>query len=477
MTDTSLCFESATTLAGFVSRREISCVELLEAHLAHIDQQNSKVNAIVTLVPDHAHKLAIDLDHRLARGEAIGPLAGLPVAHKDLFDTAGIRTTYGSPMFEHHVPEKNAIIVDRLLAAGAVTIGKTNTPEWGAGSQTFNKIFGPTRNPYDLSRTCGGSSGGAATALAMRLIPIADGSDTGGSLRNPANFCNVVGMRTSPGRVPRRAELGWFSLGVEGPMARNVADCALMLQAIAGPHPESPISIAEPASRFEASMERDFKGVRVAFSEDFSGQLPVDPRVRKVVRQVLPHLDAIGCEVEDGCPVFGPADFVFKTLRAWSMAAKHGERIRMQREQYKETIIWNVEQGLSLTGEDLARAEKERTWLFQQVREFMDIHEFLILPVSQVPPFDLETEWVQEVDGVKMETYIDWMKSCSFISPIGLPAMSLPLGFTDDGVPVGIQIVGRQNADFEVLQMAYAIEQQTRTADRLPPIISDIAPP
>ncbi|MEX0942680.1 MAG: amidase [Pseudomonadales bacterium] len=473
MSTNDLCFKSATEQLRLIATRQISCNELLEAHLRHIEAINPLVNAIVTLVPERALKVASDLDQRLGRGEAVGPLAGLPVAHKDLFPTKGIRTTHGSRRYAQHVPDENALVVERLQQAGAVTIGKTNTPEWGAGSQTFNDVFGATLNPWDTSKTCGGSSGGAATALAARMLPIADGSDMGGSLRNPASFCNVVGFRTSPGRVPAYpAAMGWFPLGVTGPMARNVSDCALLLSAMAGPDSRSPIAIDTAGSLFREPLQRDFNNVRIAFSPDFDGQIPVATSVGTVIETASIVFDDLGLIVERGCPDFDGADQAFKTLRAWSFAATHGDNVKAHPDLYKDTIIWNVEQGLKLTGADISAAEEIRTALYHRVRKYMQTCEFLVLPVVQVPPFDIDIEWIREIEGTQMETYIDWMKSCYFISTLGLPAISVPCGFTDDGLPVGLQIVGRHHADFSVLQLAHAFEQATMHLDRLPAILA-----
>jgi amidase len=278
-----LCFQTASQLAKQIASKEVSAREVMEAHLSQIETCNPKVNAIVTLLPDQAMDRAREADEQMARGAAIGPLHGLPIAHKDLVCTNGIRTTFGSPIYAEFVPTQDDLIVERLRQGGAITIGKTNTPEFGAGSQTFNEVFGATLNPYDRGKTCGGSSGGAAVALACGMLPIADGSDTGGSLRNPANFCNVVGFRPSPGCVPTwPKEMGWFPISVQGPMARTVEDAALMLTAIAGPDPRSPIAIAESAGRFAKTLERDFKGVRIAWSRDF-GELPVARDVTAVI--------------------------------------------------------------------------------------------------------------------------------------------------------------------------------------------------
>jgi amidase len=471
MNASDLCFLSATELARRIRDRELSAREVMEAHLAQIDRLNPKVNAIVTLLPEQAMEQAAAADEKLARGEDVGPLHGLPVAHKDLVTTKGIRTTFGSPIYRDFVPQEDALIVERLRAAGAITIGKTNTPEFGAGSQTFNEVFGATLNPYDVTKTCGGSSGGAAVALACGMLPIADGSDTGGSLRNPANYCNVVGFRTSPGRVPvYPSEVGWFPISVQGPMARTVADTALMLSTIAGPDPKSPIAIVEPGSRFAESLDRDFGGVRIAWSCDF-GDLPVDPAVTAAIDgQRAAFENDLGCEVVDDQPDFADADEVFKAWRAWKFELRFRDLIQTDRDQIKETIIWNVESGQKLSGPDLSRAEMKRTRLYHRVRRFMETHEFLILPVSQVPPFSIDQPYISEINGQTLDTYIDWMKSCYYISAIGLPAISVPCGFTESGLPVGVQIVGRHNDDFGVLQIAHAFEQATQTWKRRPDV-------
>ncbi len=471
--NTELCLQSAIELVRLIKTREVSAVEVLAAHLAQIETVNPSVNAIVTLAPDHAMDLAKIIDERLAAGQPVGTLAGLPVAHKDLADTRGIRTTYGSRLYENHVPESDALVVSRLVEAGAVTLGKTNTPEWGAGSQTFNEVFGATRNPYDVTKTCGGSSGGAAVALASRMVPIADGSDLGGSLRNPANFCNVVGFRTSAGRVPVLEPNGYFSPSIVGPMARTVADCALMLSAISGPDPGAPLSLPRQNPNFEDALARDFAGTRVAISPDFGGQIPVVPAVRSIIESAAATLSGIGCEVDVACPDFEGADPVFKTLRAWSMASRHREGIAKHPDLYKDTIVWNVQQGLNLTAEDIYRTEVARTQLFRRMQSFMSEYEYLVLPVSQVPPFDINLEYVTGIEDVTMATYIDWMKSCYLISATGLPAISVPGGFTPEGLPVGVQIVGRHQQDLSVLALASAFEMQTGHWQTLPGVLND----
>ena len=465
-----LCFLTATELARRIRARDVSVTDVVQAHLAQIERVNPKVNAIVTLTAERALAEARAKDAALARGEAAGPLFGLPVAHKDLVPTKGIRTTFGSPIYRDYIPEQDALLVERLRAAGAVTIGKTNTPEFGAGSQTFNEVFGRTLNPYDLTKTCGGSSGGAAVALACGMVPIADGSDTGGSLRNPASFCNVVGLRGAVGRVPPwPTDTAWATLHVPGPMARTVADVALMLSAMAGPDRRSPIAIADWGDRFRAPLGRDFKGVRIAWSRDLGG-LPVDRRVTKVLDAQRATLEGLGCHVEDGQPDFAEARQIFQVLRALNFATRYGPLLAKHRHQMKDTVIWNTEEGLKLTAREIGEVDVQRTRLYHRVREFMERHEFLLLPAAQVPPFDVTQPYVTEIDGVHLPTYIDWMRVCSDITVTGLPAISVPAGFTDDGLPVGLQIVGRHQDEWGVLQLAHAFEQATGFGRRRPPL-------
>ena len=453
-----------------IRERQVSALEVMQAHLDQIERTNPGVNAIVTLLPERALDSARELDARLAQGSASealshpstsGALCGLPVAHKDLVVTKGIRTTFGSPIFTDFVPEHDAIIVERLKAAGALTIGKTNTPEFGAGSQTFNTVFGPTRNPYNPDKTCGGSSGGAAAALASGMIPIADGSDLGGSLRNPASFCNVVGLRPSAGRVPIwPAPSAWFPLSVVGPMGRTVSDVALIMSAIAGPDPRSPISLEEPAAQFSRPLERDFKRVRIAWSRDLGG-LQVEPEVTRVLEAHRKVFEELGCTVVDTHPDLTDADEIFQVMRAWNLELSYGELLETKREQMKDTVVWNLEKGAGLTGPQLGSAERKRTQLFHRMHEFMDHYDFLVAPVVQVLPFDVTQPYVTEINGEEMVTYIDWMKSCYWISVTGQPALSVPCGFSREGLPVGLQIIGRYRDDFGVLQLGHAFEQAT----------------
>ena len=348
-----------------------------------------------------------------------------------------------------------------MRRAGAIIVGKTNTPEFGSGSQTFNKVFGATRNPYDVTKTCGGSSGGAAVALACGLVPVATGSDTGGSLRNPAAFCNVAGFRPSPGRVPNpKAAFAWSTLSTSGCLGRSVADLAFALSTIAGPDSRAPLSIQEPGELLARPLDRNFKGVRVAWFKDLGGA-PFDPRVRTVVDAHRRTFESLGCIVEQAEPDFAPAEIAFRILRAWNTANSYGALLGQHPDAFKDTLKGEIEEGLRLTGTDVARAETAHGQLWRSFQKFLEKYEYFVLPTTQLPAFDVNTPWPTEIAGVKFGNYIDWMKSCWYISATGNPAASVPGGFTPEGLPVGVQIVGRANADFSVLQMAHAFEQAT----------------
>ncbi|RFS83173.1 amidase [Actinomadura spongiicola] len=471
MVSEEIHFASARDLVRRVRARELSAREVVQAHLDQIERTNPRVNAIVTLVAERALAQARDADDRLAAGRETGPLHGLPVAHKDTHATAGIRTTFGSPIFADHVPLTDDLVVERIRAAGAITIGKTNVPEFAAGSHTFNPVFGVTRNPYDPSRSAGGSSGGAAAALACGMHPIADGSDMGGSLRNPASFCNVVGFRPSPGRVPSwPVAAGWATMGVQGPMGREVADAALLLSVLAGPDPRSPIALETPGHVFAGPLDRDVAGLRIAWSPDLGGKVPVDPAVAGVLAPAVMTFEDLGCTVDEACPDLSGADEVFRTLRAWQWDTTHGPLLDERRADIKTSLAENIEAGRVLTGADLGRAETLHTALFHRVRKFFERYDALLLPVSQVPPFDAEIEYPDEVAGQPMPDYLEWMRSCFLVSATGSPALSVPAGFTGAGLPVGLQIVGPHHADLSVLRIGHAFEQATRHGTRRPPI-------
>ena len=465
-----ICFLNATEMADLIRRKKLSARETLDAHLKQIERVNPKVNAIVTLVAEQAMENARKADEMQAHGAALGPLHGLPIAHKDLVETAGIRTTFGSRIFKDNVPKHDAILVERIKQAGAILVGKTNTPEFGAGSQTFNAVFGATKNPHDLTKTCGGSSGGAAVSLACGMLPIADGSDSGGSLRNPAAFCGVVGFRTAPGRVAHAASGdAWSTIAVSGPMARTVPDVALLLSAMAGPDDRCPISITEPGARFTGNLGRNLKGVRVAWFKNMGG-IPFDPRVLSAVNAQHKVFENLGCIVEEAEPDWTGALEAYDTLRAWGYATGQSENVRLHRDLVKDTIQWEVERGSRLTGADIARAHTLRSKAWDNMRIFQEKYEYFIAPTSQVPPFDVTQPYPSEVAGVKMSTYIEWMKSCMLISALENPSISMPCGFTEDGLPVGLQIVGRHRDEWSVLQMAYAFEQATPGTRRRPAI-------
>jgi amidase len=463
----------ATDLRAMLREKRLSAREIMDAHLGQIARVNAKVNAIVTLVEeDQLMAQARAADEIIAKGEPLGPLHGLPVAVKDLTETMSIRTTYGSPLYRDFVPDHDALIVERMKNAGAIVIGKTNTPEFGMGSQTFNPVFGATLNPYDLTKTCGGSTGGGAVALACGMAPFASGTDIGGSLRNPANFCNVVGIRPSPGRVPNgpSTQLGWSTLSVSGPMARNVADGALLLGAMAGFDRRSPISIEQPGSQFfEPLGGRSFKGVRIAMIQDLG--LPWEPAVRAALTAQRKIFESLGCIVEEAEPDMRDANECFLAWRHWAFELQLGETVDAHPDQVNAYGHWHVEEGRKLTGPYLSRIEAKRTALYQRMRRFMEEYDFLVLPVNQVLPFDVNVRYPVEIAGVKMETYITWMKSTYYLSIVGNPAISVPCAFSESGLPIGIQIVGRHNDDWGLLQLGYAFEQATNIGDRRPELL------
>ncbi len=470
-----LCATPAVELARLIRARELSAVELLAAVLMRIESVNPAINAIVTLAAEQAQATAAGLDARAARNDFAGPLHGLPIAVKDLAETAGIRTTYGSPVFASYVPSFDAPHVARLRQAGAVVIGKTNTPEFGAGSQTFNAVFGPTRNPYDPRLTPGGSSGGAAAAVAAGMIPFADGSDLAASVRNPAAFCGLVGLRTTPGLIP--ADL-LDPMGVVGPIARTAADAALLLAGMCGSDAGLPLARPDRPGDFLGLRPAPLRGLRVAWTDDL-GDLPVQPEVRQVLAAMRGSLEEAGCVVTDAAPALADADEVFQVLRAARMAAR-APLLRDHREQVKATLAWNVEKGLALTGEQIAVARDGQAEIFRRFASFLadGRYDVLALPTVQVLPFPVEQEWVTEINGEPMPTYIDWMRSCSRITVTLHPAITVPAGLAKPGpvpapgasagspvppgpvpagLPVGLQLVGRYGDDRKLLEIAAAI--------------------
>jgi amidase len=466
-----VCLGSATYQRALLRERRISARELLEHHLTLIDALNPQVNAIVSQTIELARERADAADRSLARGDG-GPLAGLTVAYKDSTPTRGIRTTFGSALFADHVPEADAIWVERIGAAGAVTVGKTNLPEFAAGSQTYNALFGVTRNPFDPTCTCGGSSGGAAAALAAGMIALADGTDMGGSLRNPASFCNVVGLRPSPGIVPAWPSPSmWEPLSVPGPMGRTVADVALLLSVMRGPDPRAPLSGAVGRPAPERALEQDHRGVRIAWSRTLGG-LPVDPRVTEVLERGRPAFEQIGCAVELVEPDFTGADEAFETWRAFLFEISLGEIYDEHPRALNDDIRWNIEQGRKMTMESFAHAERSRVAVSARMRDLLNSFDFLVAPVAQVPPFDVSLRYPTNIGDSAVGSYIEWMRSCSRVSITGLPALSVPFGFTDDGLPVGIQLIGPMYADWRVLALGHAIEAATGFGRRRPAIVT-----
>jgi amidase len=458
--DDDLCFTPAVELARLLHSRELSARELLGAFLHRIHRVNPQLNAIVTLAEERATADAAKADEAAARGDTLGVLHGLPIAVKDLADTAGIRTTYGSPLFADHVPDADAPHVALLKAAGAVIIGKTNTPEFGAGSQTYNAVFGVTRNPWNTRMTPGGSSGGAAAAVAAGLLPFADGSDLAASVRNPAAMCSLVGLRTTPGTIPSGGDF-FNPLSVIGPIARSAADAALLLAGLRGHDPALPLARpgTDPAASsagVASSAVDGVAGLRVAWSADLGG-LPVEPEVARVLARVRDALAAAGAVIVDAEPDLADADEVFLVLRAVMMAGRYGALLETARDQLKDTLIWNIEQGLALTGAKVGAAQRRHSEIFGRMKAFLTGYDVLATPTVQVAPFPVEQEWVTSINGVPQDTYIDWLRTCSRITVTGHPAVSVPAGFTADGLPVGLQLVSRYGADDGLLSIARAV--------------------
>jgi amidase len=448
---------SALAMAAAVARKDISARELMDLHLARIAERNPELNAIVSLDEERAREGAKAADEHLASGRSIGPLHGLPFAVKDTHATAGWRTTYGSPLYADHVPDHDDLIVERIRRAGVVLLGKTNVPEFAAGSHTFNTVFGTTRNPHDPSRSAGGSSGGAAAALAAGMVPLADGSDMGGSLRNPASFCGVVGLRPSLGRVPTWPTGNqWETTSVGGPMARTVDDVALLLSVIAGPDPRVPLALGDPGRTFAPPVIGDLSGLRVGFSPDLGGAIAVDHEVAAVTAEAAQRFARAGARVETTSPDLSLGDDTFRVLRAWNFQASYGALLAEHPDAFKQSLADNIRVGADLTGADVARAYAQRTVLIETMRGFFEQYDALVLPVSQVPPFPADQEFPTEINGVPMASYLDWMRSAYLITVTGCPAISVPAGTTPDGLPVGVQIVAPHGADRRLLEIASA---------------------
>ncbi|HEY3763796.1 MAG TPA: amidase [Gaiellales bacterium] len=469
----SPCLLSAVEQAALVRSGALSALELVDAQLERIERIDPAVNAVVTVVAEQARTAARAADRRHAAGEPLQPLHGLPIAHKDLVDTAGVRTTYGSPAYRDHIPDTDELLPSRLRLAGAIMVGKTNTPEWGAGSHTFNPVFGATRNPWDAARSAGGSSGGAAAAVACRMLPFADGSDLGGSLRNPAAWNGVVGLRPTPGTVPSvPSDAPWLPFSVDGPVARSAADVALLLAAMAGPDARAPLSLRAPGLDLAAPLDADLRGRRVAWSPTLGG-LPVEPGPRAAAEGLVRSLADLGMDVAEAEPDLTGADAVFETFRAFTFALSLGDVYDADGDSMKATVRWNVERGRALTSADLIAATRLHAELGDRVAAFFERYDYLACPVTQVEPFPIDTEYPETVAGVPMGSYLEWMRSCSRVTVMCCPAISIPAGLTASGVPVGLQLVSRPFAERALLEVAHAVDGLTGYSRLVPPAVSE----
>ncbi|WP_245581312.1 amidase [Propionicicella superfundia] len=475
-TGTELADASASEQRRLLVTGEVSARELLDAVIARIETSNRAINALVTLDLERAARRAAAADERQARGGPLGLLHGLPVAHKDLQDTAGVRTTYGSRAFADHVPRADAAVVTRMAAAGAISLGKSNTPEFGLGSHTVNAVFGVTRNPYAPDRSAGGSSGGAAAALAASMVSLADGSDMGGSLRTPASFCNVVGLRPTPGLVTRgAAEMGYWTLGVNGPMGRSVADVALLLAALAGHDPGDPVSVPVDPGPLRTLVSRgsvaDLRGLRVGWCPHPAG-FPVDPVVRGVLDDVArPAFERLGARVH---PVDLPvdrdlADVSFRTLRHWAAARRFGRLVEERPELVGPNLVFDVAAGRSVTAERVWAALAAQTTLRRAALAVWRESDVLALPAAVIAPFPAAWDWPRQVAGTGLDDYSRWTQLAQSITLIGVPALVVPCGFTGDGLPVGIQLVGRPFGEVELLRIGAAFEQSVPAGRIRPP--------
>lgn len=469
----------AVALSSAIHSRQVSCVEVMTAYLDHIDKLNPKVNAIVAL-QERGGLLAQanERDGQLARGKSLGPLHGFPHAVKDLLPVKSIRSTQGSPILKDFVPTADSLMVERLRQAGAIIIGKTNVPELGLGSHTYNPVYGATRNAFDQSRSAGGSSGGAAVSLALRMLPVADGTDYGGSLRNPAGWNNVLGFRTSIGRVPADGRDVWLpSIGVQGPMARNVPDLAMLLSVQAGFDPRVPLSMDGDGTAFRAPLERDFKGKRIAWAGDFKGYTPYEPGVLDVCKAALKTFETVGCVVEEAQPDY-PLDSVWSALlriRGWQQggALLGFYNDPAKRALLKPEAIYEIETGMKQSAYDISAASVVRSEWYQAVRRFFDRYDYFIVPTAQLFPFGVDLRWPQEIAGKRMETYHEWMKAVLLISMSGCPALAVPAGFGSTGLPIGVQIIAPDHRELDCLQLAYAYTMAANwTNSRLPPLLA-----
>lgn len=476
MVDNELLWCSTRELAARIAAKDISAREALEAHLERIDEVNPVINAVVTRDDEAAFAQAEAADAATARGESLSALHGVPMTHKDTHDTAGMRTTWGSPLMAERVPETDSLIIARLRQAGITTTGKTNVPEFAAGSHTFNEVFGTTVNPYDPTKSASGSSGGVGAALAAGIQASGDGSDMGGSLRSPGSFNNVVGFRPSNGRIPHTPPANPYAwLSQSGFMARTVSDVALLMSVACGPEPSAPGSLPESGGVFDlpefgldAHDSPDLTGTRIGFSPDLAGLLPVEDEVADIVGAAAGVLSELGAGVDTVIPDLSDADEVFGVRRALDFVGNWGALYEAHPDRIKDSVVWNIRMGLGLTGAEVASAEAARARLHSEVDRFFSDHDALVLTTCQVLPFDAGIEYPTRINGVQLENYLDWMRSLCLISATGCPAVSVPAGFSASGLPVGVQIVARPGADVELLRIAHAFEAATAHHARHP---------
>ena len=473
ITKGSIVEMTAVELSKSIHTKDVSCVEVMNAYLDQIEKINPTVNAIISLQPrEQLIEQAVKADQALAANKSVGWMHGFPLAPKDLTATAGIPTVMGSPNLKNNITAHDSIVVHRMKSAGAILIGKTNTPEFGLGSHTYNTVFGVTRNAYDQTKSAGGSSGGTAVALALNLLPVADGSDMGGSLRNPAAWNNIYGLRPSRGRVPfgPTGEVFFEQLGTEGPMGRNVPDLAMLLSVQAGYDKRAPLSLSDNPEKFAHSLARDFKGVKIGWMGDFGGHLPFENGVLDLCKTSLKYFDQVGCEVEEALPKF---DFnklwdCWLKLRAFLISGKLNIFYSNpeMRSKLKPEAIWEIEQGHSLNPSQVYAASEVRTAWAMEMNRLFETYDYLAMPTAQVFPFAAEEHWPKSVGGKAMDTYHRWMEVIIGPTLAGLPAISLPAGFSPEGLPMGIQLIGKPGADFEVLQLANAWQEATPFIDR-----------
>lgn len=472
ISDEELTQLSATEIGIGLRAQTWSARDIVEAHLERIEKVNPLINAIVTLTPELALEQAATVDQLVKTGKPIGLLAGVPIAYKDTHDVAGVRTTYGSPIFADHVPATSELQVQRIADAGAICLGKTNVPEFAAGANTFNSVFGETRNPYDTSLSAGGSTGGGAAAVAARLMPISDGSDMAGSIRIPSAFNNIIGLRPTPGCVPTFPnDAPWSPLAVQGPLARTVDDIALMMKVMSGQDLRAPLSYSLPNDYWNFQRRKNLKGMRIAYSTDFGGLCEVDAEITKAVLDTVEVMRNLGADVVEALPDFSGAEKVFKYWRAWEFVQAFGDFYRERRSDLKSAIVHNIELGFGLTIEDLGEASKLHSQLHHNTFGFFTEFDALIVPATPVLPFDVTLEYPHTPRDGDYPSYLEWMSTCYLVTAAGNPSLAMPASLSSTGLPRGIQIVGQHKNDAHVLSIGYALEQATHFVSKNAPHI------